>query len=118
MAFLVGFTVSESISRGFGMDPFENKFKGTTQQIVQVIKDKADDISEVVIGVHGKIPMHGPAGQYEERKGAGTINFVDGDIKIVDARALEAMLNDGLLNRLRIKIRLIPLADRGEGSQV
>lgn len=99
------------------MDPFKNYSFDTPEELLQAIKDKADDISEVTISIARGMLMIGPKGDTIFFNGAaGNVKNVDGDSILVSTEAMENLLNDGLLNRLRIKIRLLPLEATGSPS--
>jgi hypothetical protein len=78
---------------------------GGTAGLLQYIREKADDIEKAVIPQHLSIVFH-PSGEQVE---AGLVfHLVSGEVLIVkEKQDAEAVLNDGILNRMKIKIELL-----------
>jgi hypothetical protein len=78
---------------------------GGTAGLLNYIREKADDIEKAVIPRHLSIVFH-PS---EERVEAGLVlHLVSGELLIVNKKQdAEAVLNDGILNRMKIKIELL-----------
>lgn len=77
---------------------------GDTPGLLRYLQERSDDIEKVVVPQHPYIvfPTTG------ERVEAGlVIHLVGGDLKIIpNKQDAEAVLNDGILNRMKIKIEL------------
>ena len=78
---------------------------GGTAGLMQYIREKADDIEKAVIPQHLSIVFHNSKEQVQ----AGLVfHLVSGEILIVrEKQDAEAVLNDGILNRLNIRIELL-----------
>jgi len=77
---------------------------GGTAETLQYIKEKSDDIEKVVIPQSQFIifPKTG-----ERIEASLVLHLIGGALKIVpNKRDAEAVLNDGILNRMKIKIEL------------
>lgn len=77
---------------------------GSTSELVKHIQEQSDDIEKVVIPQHPYIVMQ-PTGEQVE---AGlVIHLISGRLKIIPNKEdAEAVLNDGILNRMKIRIEL------------
>ena len=78
---------------------------GGTAGLLQYIRERSDDIEKAVIPQHLSIVFH-PS---EERVEAGLVlHLVSGEVLIVnDKKDAEAVLNDGILHRMKIRIELL-----------
>ncbi|HEX4142974.1 MAG TPA: hypothetical protein VHY91_05450 [Pirellulales bacterium] len=76
---------------------------GSVEAVVAYLKERADDIEKAVIPQSEviSIPETG-----EEIPAGMVLHMVNDRTKIIMPPAAEAILNDGILNRLRIKIEL------------
>ena len=77
---------------------------GGTPELVRYIQERSDDIEKVVIPQHPCIAFPATGEQVE----AGlVIHLIGGDLKIIpNKQDAEAVLNDGILQRMRIRIEL------------
>ena len=77
---------------------------GGTPELLRYIQERSDDIEKVVIPQHPYIVMR-PSGEQVE---AGlVIHLIGDDMKIIpNKQDAEAVLNDGILNRMKIRIEL------------
>jgi len=81
---------------------------GSSEKLLTYVKERSDDIERVVIPLSPKwlgdklgnpiapLPSFGMA-----------LHMIDGSKKVLTREDAEILLNDGLLNRLRIRIELI-----------
>lgn len=81
---------------------------GEGDGVLLYVKEKSDDIEHVVIPLFkvGSLPTDGrsPVHEYED---VGLILFmVNGDTQLIHKADAERVLNDGILNRMRIDIRI------------
>jgi len=74
---------------------------GSTEALINYIKEKADDIEFV------EIPQSPYLTRNERNVVIGMILHCVNDEKVISPRAAETLLNDGLLNRMSIKIKLV-----------
>jgi len=78
------------------------------EDCLQFLKSRADDIAEVAIPVGGPVTVLHKEKTLGPYHGIGMIVFmVSGDIHLLRPTRAEITLNDGFLNRMRIKIRLL-----------
>ena len=92
------------------MGNFENFEFESPEQMVDYIIQRADDFSEVTLSVASGLLLGGPEGQQAYLKGGvGLVMHVAGDSVVISAEAAEVLLNTGLLSRLRVPVRLLPL---------
>lgn len=77
---------------------------GGTPELLKYIQERSDDIEKVVIPQHPFIAFPATGEQVE----AGlVIHLIGGDLKIIPNRQdAEAILNDGILHRMKIRIEL------------
>lgn len=78
---------------------------GGTEGLLKYIRERADDIEKAVIPQHLAIVFQ-PS---QEQVQAGLVlHLVSGEVLIVrEKEDAEAVLNDGILNRLKIRIELL-----------
>ena len=75
---------------------------GTTPELVKIIQEQSDDIAKVVVPQHPYILLEG-----EQVEAGLVIHLISGRLRIIPNKTdAEAVLNDGILNRMRIKIEL------------
>lgn len=78
------------------------------EECLQFLKSRADDIAEVAIPVGGPVSVLHNGQTLGPYHGIGMIVFmVSGDIHLLRPTRAELALNDGFLNRMRVKIRLL-----------
>lgn len=87
----------------------EDLYFDSPEALIDHIKQHADDISEVTLAVARDISMDGPQGQNRVfPDSCGLVMHIGGNSFVISARAAEGLLNDGLLTRLRVSVRLLP----------
>ena len=78
---------------------------GGTEGLLQYIRERTDDIEKAVIPQHLSVVFH--PGE-EEVEAALVLHLISGETLIVQEKAdAEAVLNDGILNRMKIRIELL-----------
>lgn len=81
----------------------------SSEKLIQHIKEKCDDIDCVCINLAGGIRRTKPDGTTSIVAGVGAIiQYCDKSTSIIHFQDAELLLNDGILNKLRIPIRLVP----------
>jgi hypothetical protein len=87
----------------------------TDEHALSYLKDRVDDIAQVAIPVGGPVTVLHKGQSLGPYYGIGMIVFmVSGDIHLFQPSRAELILNDGFLNRMRIKISLLEgNAERG-----
>ena len=99
------------------MSKFENFKFESTEAVVAYLKQRADDISTVSLSIAEGVLMRGPQGEEAFfNRAAGIVMHIGGDSFVISTDAMEWLLNDGLLNRLGVPIRLLPLHATDESS--
>lgn len=89
------------------MNQFEQSKFETDKELMRFIQEKSDDIEKAVIP-----QMHEVAFTHPDRPGgvlikAGMIlHMISGTTQIVHPEDAEMVLNDGILNRMKIRIEL------------
>jgi hypothetical protein len=92
------------------MSQFEDKYFESSELLFQYFRDHADDVESVIIPVQDGMMLVGPQGQQHYAKGCGAmIKMVDGTSRLIHREEAETLINDGLLQRLRVKCKLFPL---------
>lgn len=78
------------------------------EEALRFLKARADDIASVGIPVNGPVSILHRGQTLGPFQGIGMIVFmVSGDIHLLRPSRAELILNDGFLNRMRIKISLL-----------
>lgn len=77
----------------------------------------SDDMESVEIRVPAEILVVGPDGRRAQVKGScGMIRLTDGSAKLIHREEMEVLLNEGILQRMKIPVRLVPLASTDKPS--
>lgn len=85
-------------------------FFESSKKALEYLKAKADDIDCITISVARGMLFSSPEGVDRLFRGAaGHISTSDGQGLLLNREHLEELLNDGLLNRLRVRVHLLPL---------
>ena len=75
---------------------------GNTEALVRLIQEQSDDIEKVVIPQYPFVVLEG-----EQVEAGLIIHLVSGRLRIIPNKTdAEAVLNDGILNRMKIHIEL------------
>ena len=81
---------------------------GGSEGVLRYIQEKSDDIEAVVIPQFhvGHIPATGNSPGVDIEDVGLVLHMVNGNQQLVQKQDAEVVLNDGILNRMRIKIYL------------
>lgn len=91
------------------MDDFDQK-RFPPGELLRELQERSDDIDSVTIQVANGVYMKGPQGQQTYSKNAGAfIRMCDGTSRLIHRDDAAELLNDGILNRMKIPIVLLPL---------
>jgi len=93
-------------------DTPEDGFFNSSDELLKYLRDKVDDIDSVVIPIN-PAPMQITDAQGRPRRtmrGVGAqIRLCDGRFLLVHPQDAEMLINDGILQRLKIKCQLKPM---------
>lgn len=86
------------------MTPFDF---GSSEELLRYIQEKSDDIERVVIIPPGAVVtyMGVPQAPIEEFK--AMLYLCNGERKVIGTTDAEILLNDGILNRMKLKIEFL-----------
>ena len=89
----------------------EDKQFKTSEQLLQFLKEKLDDIDSVVIPVQESVQVRDAQGRPKHvANGVGAlIRLCDGHSMMISRDDAAMLINDGVLQRLKIKCVLDPL---------
>ena len=79
---------------------------GNSENLLKFFKDRADDIESVSITPGPIVTIKHMGQSYGNVSGVGMIVNMTDKRRLIKREDAELLLNDGLLNRLRIKIEL------------
>lgn len=93
-------------------DPEDLHF-ATSEELLKWLQERSDDFDGVSIMVANDLLISGPHGEklLAENCCAMIIKF-NGESIMIHREELEALLNNGILQKMRIPISLIPQVDR------
>ena len=90
-------------------EPSDIRFS-TTEELIQYLREHVDDVDSVVIPVQEAVQVQGPNRRPQVWKGVGAL------LKLCDGRSLALrredaarLINDGVLQRMKIKCVIDPL---------
>lgn len=93
-------------------DEFPQERFESVEALIAAIKQRSDDIESMTIQVASGLLLEGPSGEQLFQRGCGAIvKMHDGTSLTLHRDDAAALLTDGLLNRLRKPIKLIPLPE-------
>eukprot|EP00913_Durusdinium_trenchii_P005645 g5263.t1 len=99
------------------MSEFPQQEFDSTEALINYLKEHTDDYDALTIMVVNDFPMSGPRGESKlARNCCGIIKTCTGESKLVHREHLEELLNDGVLQRMRVPVSLLPQIDRGESD--
>jgi len=88
----------------------QNSYFDSSDELFEYFREHADDIESVIVPVQDGMMLSGPQGQHHYAKGCGAmVKLVDGTSRLIHRGEAENLINDGLLQRLRVKVKLLPL---------
>jgi hypothetical protein len=82
---------------------------GSSEALLASIKDQADDIERAVIPRTEKVSIQGNDGKVIVTEAGIVLHLVGGGFRVLHPKDAELILNDGLLNRLRIPIEFMKI---------
>lgn len=87
---------------------FEEWQFSSNDEVLDYIRERCDDIERVVIPQHPFITLFDPQNQEDKRdiEAGMIIHLVSGNYQVLTPAEAEAVLNNGILNRRRIRIEL------------
>ena len=85
-------------------DDFGMKDFGSSEKLLDYIKEKSDDVEKVVIVGKGAVLAYCGVPQAEFTETKMMFVFVGGERFFIGKEDAEIVLNDGILNRMKIKI--------------
>jgi hypothetical protein len=89
--------------------PEDRQFK-SAEEMLRFLKEHVDDIENVVIPVQEAVEVRGPQGERRVTNGVGAwIKLCGGNSMMISRDDAAMLINDGVLQRLRIKCVLDPL---------
>jgi len=95
------------------MSEFPEEQFSTSDQLLKRLQERSDDFEGVTIMVANDMPISGPD---KQRKLAidccCMIKLCNGGSLLIHRDELETLLNDGILQRMKIPISLLPLEAR------
>ena len=98
-------------------DQPENYQFNSPDELLKYLKEKSDDIDRLTVPVKADILFTGPEGQQIVDRNVGAIlNLCDGRSIVIAPETANALLNDGILNRLGIEIKLDNRVDPSSGN--
>jgi len=82
----------------------------TQEELINELKSKMDDVESVVLPIASELQVVNAAGhQVRRASGAGgQIKYINGESIFIHRDDMEAMINDGVFQRIGIKIKLKP----------
>jgi hypothetical protein len=85
----------------------EQRFHNS-DEVLRFVQERSDDIEKVVIPQHPFISVFDPKNPVEatEVPAGMVLHLIGDDFRIIHPKDAELILNDGILNRMRIKIEL------------
>lgn len=89
---------------------FEQERFPSVEALLRELQERSDDFESVTIQVANGIHIVGPEGQKHFCRDAGAfIRMCDGSSRIIHREDMETLLNDGVLQRMKIPVVLLPL---------
>ena len=79
------------------------------EELLAYLREHSDDVDEVIIPVQEGVQLAGPAGEiWRVKEDAALLRMCDGSRLTIHRQMAEALLNDGILARVRIPVILVP----------
>lgn len=73
---------------------------------MEFIRDRADDIQAAIIPQSPAITLTRQGQPYAQLSAGMVLHLLDGNFRLLSPEAAEVVLNDGILNRMRVKITI------------
>jgi hypothetical protein len=94
-------------------DEFSSERFSTSEDLLRRLQEKSDDFESIKLMVTNDMPLMGPNGEKRLAKDCcAIIKTCNGQSILIHRDEFEALLNDGILQRLKIPVSLIPREDR------
>ena len=94
----------DNLPEGYRSQPFASR-----EEFMKQLREKADDFNSITIMVVNDLPLRGPQGELRMAKdGCALVKLVSGESLLIHRDDLQEILNDGILHRMKIPIRLLP----------
>jgi transcriptional regulator of aromatic amino acid metabolism len=95
------------------MSEFPEERFGTSAELLKLLRERSDDFDRVEMMVVNDLLLTGPEGQTKIAKNCCcTIRLCNGTRLLIHRDEFETLLNDGILQRLKIPISLTPLVEQ------
>lgn len=94
-------------------DEFPTDRFPTSDELLRRLQEKSDDFDSVTLMVTNDLPIMGPNGEQRLMNNCcAIIKTCNGESIIVHRDEFQTLLNNGVLQRLKIPISLLPREDR------
>ena len=81
----------------------------SVEELLKMLRERADDFERVTIQVPNELLLTGPEGQHKIVQNiCGEIKLCSGKTLLISREDMEVLLNSGILQRLNIQIFLSP----------
>lgn len=91
------------------MDEFPAEEFTTSEQLLRRLQERSDDFEHITVMVVNDIPIKGPQGQGRLVKNCcALIKLCNGESLVIHRDEFEVLLNEGILQRLKIPLKLLP----------
>lgn len=91
------------------MSAFESERFASAEELLRMLRERADDFNEVRVQVPKDILMRGPNGEKTVASNCcGSLQLCNGGAILIHRDDLQMLINDGILHRLRIPVTLSP----------
>jgi hypothetical protein len=93
------------------MDQPRDELFGSSDAVIDHLKQRVDDIDGITLFLAPQIGICDPSGVQQRVMNAagGQLSFCNGEKAVIHHETMEQLINDGILHRMGIKIRLKPL---------
>ncbi len=96
--------------------PHHSEFQ-SSEDLLEFLREHSDDIDSVVIPVQHSVEFHGPAGQrLNTTKVGAVLKLCSGRLQLISREDAAMLINDGVLQRMKIKCVLDPLDGSGDAT--
>ena len=85
---------------------FEEQNFGSSEAVLQFIREKSEDIEKAVIPVGARVFIRGRGVEPTMMVTGMILYMLNGHLKVLNPADAELVLNDGILNRMHVRIEL------------
>lgn len=90
-------------------DEFREESHASAEELLKALRERSDDFDCVTIHVPADLVLRGPHGQKKLAKDVcGGIKMCNGETLLIHRDDMEVLLNDGILQRMKIRVVLSP----------